>query len=369
MLKEEKIDITTTNLALFGTDVEKEIKKHAAQGEPAWHHAGKVPGVQIWRVEKFQIKEWPKDKYGHFFDGDSYIVLHTYKKEDKLLYNVHFWLGLHTTQDEAGTAAYKTVELDDFLGGVPVQYREVQGSESESFLHLFDKIVILHGGIDSGFKHVEAEKYRPRLLHIKGTIKRTVVREVPLTTKSLNSGDVFILDDGLKIYQFQGKAASGGEKSKAAQIARGIDDERGSKVQISVLEEHDEAKAVDKDKADWDHFWHSLGGKAAIAPHDAASDQQVKVVKQIYKVSDASGKLTFSEVPFKKTSLHEDDAFVVSTGPIVFVWVGKNANANEKKQSLNFAQKYLNENNDLPKTTPIVRVLSGAENDEFHSYF
>jgi gelsolin len=368
MLKEEKIDITQTNLALFGTDVEKEIKKHAAQGEPAWKTAGHTPGIQVWRVEKFQIKEWPKDKYGSFFDGDSYIVLHTYKKEDKVLYDVHFWLGQYTSQDEAGTAAYKTVELDDYLSGVPVQYREVQGSESERFLCLFPKIIIQHGGIDSGFKHVEAEKYRHRLLHVKGTIKQTVVREVPLNHSSLNSGDVFILDEGLVIYQFQGKGASGGEKSKAAQIARGIDDERGSKVQIHVLEEANESSASGKDAEDWAHFWSALGGKHPIKA-EAGADNQIKPVRQIFKVSDASGKLTFTEVPFARSSLHEDDVFVVSTGPIIYTWVGSKANANEKKSAFQFAQNYLNTHKDLPKTIPIVRVLSGAENDEFHSYF
>jgi len=369
MLKEETLDISQTNIALFGSDLEKEIKKRAAEGEPAWKTAGKNPGIQIWRVEKFQIKEWPKEKYGQFFDGDSYIVLHTYKKDDKILYNVHFWLGLHTSQDEYGTAAYKTVELDDYLGGLPVQYREVQGSESEEFLKLFPKIVIQHGGIDSGFKHVEAEKYRPRLLHIKGDIKNTVVREVALSSHSLNSGDVFILDAGLKLYQFQGKSSSGGEKNKAAQLARGIDDERGSKVEIHVLEEATEDKAQGKEKADWDEFWHLLGGKHPVQAHEPGSDKKVQNIRKIFKVSDASGTLKFEEVPFKKTSLHEDDVFIVSTGASIFIWVGKGANDKEKKSAIPYAQDYLNKTPELCKTIPIVRVLSGAENDEFFSYF
>ena len=43
-------------------------------------------------------------------------------------------------QDEYGTAAYKTVELDTFLDDKAVQYREVQGSESRLFLSYFPKL-------------------------------------------------------------------------------------------------------------------------------------------------------------------------------------------------------------------------------------
>jgi gelsolin len=86
------------------------VKLEAAKGEEAWNGCGQKPGVEIWRIEKFKVKHWPKDQYGTFYDGDSYIVLNTYKVPDveKLLYNVHFWLGKDTSQDEQGTAAYKT---------------------------------------------------------------------------------------------------------------------------------------------------------------------------------------------------------------------------------------------------------------------
>jgi len=73
--------------------------------------------------------------------------------------------------------------------------------------------------------------------------------------------------------------------------------------------------------------------------------------------------------PSKKTSLLEDDVFVCAVGPAVYAWVGNRANRDEKKAALSFAQQYLNGHPNLPKQTPIIRILSGAENEEFWSFF
>ena len=146
----------------------------------------------------------------------------TYKEadSDKLLMDIHFWLGENVSQDEQGVAAYKTVELDEHLGGAAIQHREVQGYESEQFMQLFKKVEYLKGGVASGFTHVERDSYETRLLRLKGS-RSVRVATMELSSASLNSGDVFVLDMGLKLIQWNGAEANKKEKAKALDVQIG----------------------------------------------------------------------------------------------------------------------------------------------------
>lgn len=147
-------------------------------------------------------------------------------KSKKLSWDVHFWLGLETSQDEAGAAAILTVQLDDQLDGAPVQHREVQDHESQLFLNYFKSgIRYVPGGVASGFKQTEINAGgEKRLFQVKGK-KNIRVRQVDLTIGSMNKGDCFILDAGRDIYVYVGKKSKRIEKMKAISAANQIRDQ------------------------------------------------------------------------------------------------------------------------------------------------
>uniref|UniRef100_A0A4W5PIF3 Scinderin n=1 Tax=Hucho hucho TaxID=62062 RepID=A0A4W5PIF3_9TELE len=198
-----------------------------------------VSGLQIWRIEKIELVPVPENLHGNFYVGDAYVVLHTVKQRDSCFYDLHYWLGKECSQDESTAAAIFTVQLDDFLGGKPVQYRELQGFESTAFTRYFKGgITYKAGGVASGFHHVVTNDLSAlRLFHIKG---RRVVRatEVTLNWSSFNRGDCFIVDLGAVIYQWCGSECNKFERLKAAQVAASIrDNERNGRAKLVVVEE------------------------------------------------------------------------------------------------------------------------------------
>eukprot|EP01112_Ceratiomyxa_fruticulosa_P000352 TRINITY_DN1031_c0_g1_i1.p1 TRINITY_DN1031_c0_g1~~TRINITY_DN1031_c0_g1_i1.p1 ORF type:complete len:377 (+),score=77.26 TRINITY_DN1031_c0_g1_i1:270-1400(+) len=374
MIKPKKYNIADSNIANLGGELDKKLRLDSGKKEEAWVGAGERPGLQIWRIEQFHVRHVDKHDYGKFYSGDSYIVLYTYKhaNKDALLHNIHFWLGLETTQDEAGTAAYKTVELDDHFGGEPIQYREVQGFETEQFLTYFREhgLFILEGGVASGFKHVKPEEYKPRLLQIYGN-KYVKVIQVPLTYKSLNSGDNFILDAGLHIFQWNGHKSSVHEKAKAAQLTHAIRDEREGRPEVIVLEEGHEDAA----------FWKALGDKGPIAPQgpEPAPKDKHAGRKSLHRLSDAKGELKFTEIvnnegghkisrALLNSPENKNDVLIFDTGSEVYAWIGGGSSHGEKSHALRFAQEYVIKAGKDPNT-PVIKILEGGENEIFNSHF
>ena len=108
-----------SNVAALGSAEHHDSKRSAAEREVQFKGAGKKVGLEIWRVEnikatamagpRFGIKKWPKRQYGTFYSGDSFICLSTTKdpESDKLFYDIYYWLGAESSQDELGVAAYK----------------------------------------------------------------------------------------------------------------------------------------------------------------------------------------------------------------------------------------------------------------------
>ncbi|KAL8581961.1 hypothetical protein ACOMHN_027943 [Nucella lapillus] len=334
LVKAKKYDWKDSNLALFGSDTEKEVKKESAEQEPAWQGAGQEPGLKIWRVENFEVKDWPEEDYGEFYNGDSYIILNTYKVEDseELCHDVHFWIGKNSTQDEYGTAAYKTVELDTFLDDKPVQHRETMSHESSLFKSYFPSgLRTLEGGALSGFRHVTPEEYEVRLQRFRKDPKgNIVVREIPRCRKLVTADDVYVMDAGLNLYQYNGGESSPMERSKAMQFIGKIKSKRGEA----------ESEVLDDGVSDSHAFFTALDEEEddSNASDDEDGDGEVKLFRVNVETRDLED-CNVSEV--NQDSFKSDDVYIFDSGETVFVWVGSNASSAEKKNGIPLAHNYL----------------------------
>jgi len=368
-------DLADSNMAHYNSDLAQKVRKAAADSEAAWEGVGKEVGIRVWRIQNFSVVDWPKEEYGNFFSGDSYIVLETYKpdpNEENLDYNVFFWLGKDTTQDEYGTAAYKTVELDDKLGGEPVQYREVEGLESHEFETLFPTMRTMNGGVKSAFNKVKPEEYDSRLYIVKGKNKNTVkMTQVPMEISSLNLSDTFVLDAGLLVYGVLNSSASVWEKRKANAYVDRLQGER-PKVKTGIVTDLDDGQ---------DEFWDFLGGKPDSLPETG------KVVEEkeeddgidVYEISDSTkGKVVMTSVEVEsddngllsRTCLESNKVILIyfrikgRENKMGYIWTGKGASKSERQ----FAMPVILEEPQFARI-PFRRLHEGKETKEFINRF
>ncbi|KAM3622019.1 uncharacterized protein V6R79_019250 [Siganus canaliculatus] len=332
-----------------------------------------TPGIIIWRIEKMELVPVPEKSYGNFYEGDCYILLSTQKGCSSLSYDIHYWIGCRSSQDEQGASAVYTVQLDEFLGSTPVQHREVQDHESDTFKGYFKQgIIIKKGGVASGMRHTETNSYDvKRLLHVKGK-KRVMAKEVEMSWKSFNLGDVFLLDIGKTIVQWNGPKSNRQEKLKGMLLAKDIRDrERGGRADIRVVE----GEAESSSPQNMEILNDVLGERSSQlkdGPPDESADQEQKSKLTLYHVSDADGQMKVTEVatrPLTQDLLnHEDCYFLDQGGTKIFVWKGKKANKAERQAAMSRALEFIKAKN-YPATTNVETVNDGAESALFKQLF
>ncbi|KAJ1433461.1 Villin/Gelsolin [Sesbania bispinosa] len=310
-------------------------------------------GLEIWRIENFNPVPIPQSSYGKFFTGDSYVILKTTaSKSGALRHDIHYWLGKDTSQDEAGAAAIKTVELDAALGGRAVQYREVQGHETEKFLSYFKPCIIpQEGGAASGFKHVEAEEHETRLF-------------VPFARSSLNHDDIFILDTESKIFQFNGSNSSIQERAKALEVVQYIKDTyHDGKCEVAAIE--DGKLMADSETGE---FWGIFGGFAPLPRKTVSDDDKPAASHPPKLLCVEKGKAEPIETDsLVKELLETNKCYILDCGLEVFMWMGRNTPLDERKSASGVADELLSSSN-RPKSQ-IIRVIEGFETVMFRSKF
>lgn len=331
----------------------------------------------------------PKDSHGKFYSGDSYLIYSAFEpsqpcgtalqpKEVRgpLERYIHFWLGSETTQDEAGIAAIKAVELDDYLGGSPVQQREVEGSESNRFKTYFkDGFRYLPGGAASGFKHV-TDEFHPAIYSVKGK-RSPVVRQLPEVTWSwMNEGDVFVIDNKKFIFVWVGRSANNQEKLYGAKLAQTLKSEHGEANSVIVIVEDRQELALPDDERNAFDTLLPIASKKLKPIEEARKDEESEaaVVTEIklFRCSDEDGTLKVTEVkkgPLYQSDLTSDDSFIVDNGPNgVFVWVGKKASKQERSEAMTNGQSFAKKK-EYPVNTNVIRVIDGGEPAEFKTLF
>jgi hypothetical protein len=246
---------------------------------------------------------------------------------------------------------------------------EEQMYEGEQFLSYFKKtgVEYLPGGIESGFNKVEEKVFEPRLLQCKG-VRYPRVFSVEMKADSVNEGDVFILDMNDKIYFWPGKDCNVTEKMKGLEVA----------TNMRKSERHAQAEMLfpREDAAIDEEFWNHLGGKPATinpaTPDDEAeAGDDANLKYNFFKVSNETGKLLCTEIkerPLTRDMLDTNDTFILELDKHIYIWIGKQANPDEKKNALIIGKSFVKAH-EKPKGTRVSRIVENAEDVHFKSFF
>lgn len=107
--------------------------------------------VKVWRVEGTQRVSVAKERYGHFFSKDCYVILYKYPTNDnKEGVMTFYWLGNESTEEDQETAAVLARYTCDTAEGLGLLVRVVEGRENAYFRRMFRGSMVMHKTVQVG---------------------------------------------------------------------------------------------------------------------------------------------------------------------------------------------------------------------------
>lgn len=226
---------------------------------------GEEPGLEIWVIGDQIISKLAKNKHGlrgligeshgSFHVEKVYIILHTAYSTGIYHYRLYLWIGSRAPKDMIEQAHQRLEELKEGL-----QFQEIisistekEREESKEFKEYFNNTIEYVEAVN--LKEIEGpNRMKKKLYQIKG---RNFIhcKLVKPAAESLNSGDVFLLEDSFGIYQFNGHTSNKMERGKGFDFGVQLRIERNSRCKVTLIDE----KSTDADAIhEKNKFWASL---------------------------------------------------------------------------------------------------------------
>ncbi|KAM0859695.1 hypothetical protein ACQ4PT_047010 [Festuca glaucescens] len=308
--------------------------------DDAFLGVGDKPGLDIWCIMGTNVVPIAKNLYGKFYTGNCYIVLSTAElKRRSRQHNVHYWVGEEAKEEHCVMASDKAFELDAALGSQAVQYKEMQGGESDKFLSYFRPCIIpVQGSFSSHWRRSAEECDQTTMFRCEGEHVARVT-EVPFSRNSLDHKAVFIVDTPLKIFLFSGCNSSVQTRAKALDVIKHLRENRHcGRCEIGIIED---GKLVGD--SDAGEFWNLFGGYAPIprdVPDAANGELMTTTSKKLFWINKR--KLVPMDTHLlDREMLKSDRSYILDCGTEIYLWLGMATLVSERKTSVTVLEDYV----------------------------
>ncbi|PRP73732.1 hypothetical protein PROFUN_16636, partial [Planoprotostelium fungivorum] len=321
--------------------------------------------IQMWYIDgDSKRKVYPSDMHGHFFTGDSYIILYTYRSntsfyagssaslgmKDKHL--IYFWQGSRSSVKKKGWSALLTTEMSrEIEGDAPTQCRIPQQKETRHFMSIYNEATVIHRGTYESRRSARDSQERLYQLrcNYQGLLRAV---EVDNKSESFNTNDAFFLS-GQNPMLWLGRNSEF-EKDKGQRCVKWAKDLRMcTEGTITTVEEGNEPES----------FWKILGGKKSYY------NEPYKSIR-FFHTHMATGTLTADRIwDYSQFDLVERDVIIVDTQDMVVLWKGSKADETKEQKGMKIATEYVDGAPSGKRKAPILLIHSRHEPQEFRRLF